>query len=334
MGEQKKVGSGDNAYREKYRTWADDATDFMLQWYVDYQKNKPATFRWKQQHHHLCAEALNARFGIGATRHQVYRHFRAFKEKWGWISKAMAKSGNGFDAASRKFNIPYSEKSPSKLGTGKYNYLTRPIKFFDLMEELFGESPCATGALAVDQGNLDAEDDRSESGSDDSFTAEDGEIDSDTIARTSPPVAYSNAHISLPLPVEDIITYSRAPAVGCSSGMKRKNKKSPMKKHRKEKAKRAKALENDKIAKSIVMLANSIASSVPAPTDPYANLWERIEDIPFPPRDKVDIASFLSKPEQVHLRNYLNAASDQSFGTWVTDYLGAKYGYSGGYTDQ
>ncbi|KAF8772886.1 hypothetical protein HU200_005279 [Digitaria exilis] len=164
------------------------------------------------------------------------------------------------------------------------------------MEELFGESPRATGSLAVDQGNLDAEDDRSESGSDDSFTAED--------------------------------------AVGCSPGMKRKNKKSPMKKHRKEKAKRAKALENDKIAKSIVMLADSIASSVPAPTDPYANLWKRIEDIPFPPWDKVDIASFLSKPEQVHLRNYLNDASDQSFGTWVTDYLGAKYGCSGGYTDQ
>ncbi|CAD6236052.1 unnamed protein product [Miscanthus lutarioriparius] len=64
-------------------------------------------------------------------------------------------------------------------------------------------------------------------------------------------------------------------------------------------------------------------------TDPYADLWKRIEDIPFPPRDKVDIATYLSKPEQVHLRNYLNAASDQSFGTWVTDYLGAKYRVTG-----
>jgi hypothetical protein len=35
--------------------------------------------------------------------------------------------------------------------------------------------------------------------------------------------------------------------------------------------------------------------------------------------------TYLSKPEQVHLQNYLNAASDQSFGTWVTNYLGAKY---------
>jgi uncharacterized Zn-finger protein len=51
------------------------------------------------------------------------------------------------------------------------------------------------------------------------------------------------------------------------------------------------------------MLAKSIASSYSATTDPYANLWKRIEDIPFPPRDKVDIAMYFSKPEQVYLRN-------------------------------
>ena len=107
--------------------------------------------------------------------------------------------------------------------------------------------------------------------------------------------------------------------------------KSPINTLRKDKARRAKALENDKIAESIVMLANSVASSGLAPADPYANLWKRIEDIPFPPQDKVDIPSFLSKPEQVYLCNYLNAASDQSFGTWVTDYLGAKYGATRGY---
>ncbi|PUZ51232.1 hypothetical protein GQ55_6G165300 [Panicum hallii var. hallii] len=270
-----KVGSADVVYREKYKTLTDDSTEFMLQWYVDYQKDKPATFRWKQHHHHLCAEALNARFGIGATRHQ--------------------------------FNLPYSKKSPSKLGTLKYNYLTRPIKFFQLMEELFGESGQANGSLTIDQYTSDAEDDRSETETDDTFTVEHGENDSDTIAR------------------------SNSPDLAFSSGLKHKNTKSPMKKLRKHKEKRANALENDKIASSIVMLANSVASSAPAPADPYANLWKRIEDIPFPPRDKVDIATFLSKPEQMYLRNYLNAASDQSFGTWVTDYLGAKYSASGGY---
>jgi hypothetical protein len=175
------------------------------------------------------------------------------------------------------------------------------------MEEPFGESDQANGFLAIDQYISDAEDDRSETETDDSFTVEHGENDSDTIAR------------------------SNSPDLAFSSGLKHKNMKSPMKKLRKHKEKRANALENDKIASSIVMLANSVTSSAPAPADPYATLWKRIEDIPFPPRDKVDIATFLSKPEQMYLRNYLNAASGQSFGTWVTDYLGAKYGASGGY---
>lgn len=190
------------------------------------------------------------------------------------------------------------------------------------MEELFGDSSKATGSLAVDQRTLDAEDDRSDSESDDSFVAEPVENDSDTITHTSPPVADNIAHSNVP------------PVVGFSSGMKRKNMKSPMKKHRKHKAKRAKALENDKIATSIVMLANSLASSGPAPPDPYANLWKRIEDIPFPAQDKVDIASLVSKPEQVYLRNYLNAASDESFAAWVTSYLGAKYGSGGDCADE
>ncbi|RCV46095.1 hypothetical protein SETIT_9G504900v2 [Setaria italica] len=315
MGKQNKIGSTDVIYREKYITWTDDTTEFMLQWYVDYQKDKPATFRWNKHHHHLCAEALNATFGIGATRHQVYRHFRAFKEKWNWISHAMAKSGSV-----RCWYIFSSVKNYTR----KYNYLTRPIKFFHLMEELFGESAQANEFLAVDQNTLDVEDCKSESGSDDSFTAEHIENDSDTIARSSPAVVETIAHSSPP--VKHTIACSSPQAVGFSSGMKRKNMKSPMKKHRKDKPKHAKALENDPIAGSIVMLAKSIA----APSDPYANLWKHIEDIPFPPRDKVDITSFLSKPEQVYLRNCLNAASDQSFGTWVTDYLGAKYSTSGG----
>ncbi|WVZ83569.1 hypothetical protein U9M48_030701 [Paspalum notatum var. saurae] len=296
-------------------------------WYIDYQKDKPATFGWKQQHHHQCAEALNARFGIGTNRNQVHRHCRQFKrfgigtnrnqvhrhcrqfkEKWNWIKEALGKSGNGFDAAACKFNIPYFEKSPSKLGTAKYNYLTRPIKFFGLMKELFGASVKANGSLAIDQSTLDAEDGTDESGSDQSFTAEYGEAEH----------GENNS---------DTIAGSRTLLFGSISSMKRKNMKVSVKKHTKDKAKRARPLKDDEIAASIVMLANSIASSGAAPTDPY----KRIEDIPFPPRDKVDIAAHLSKPEQVYLCNYLNAASDESFGTWVIDYLGDKYGDSIGY---
>nr|CCI55357.1 PH01B035L11.2 [Phyllostachys edulis] len=115
---------------------------------------KPTTFKWKKQHHLQCAEALNGKFGIGATRNQVDRHFRSCKEKWNWIHTTMGKSGFGFDAAAYKFNIDPSEKDPKKLGTMKYNYLTRPIKFFHLLEELFVDSAQADGSLALDQSTV------------------------------------------------------------------------------------------------------------------------------------------------------------------------------------
>lgn len=119
MGKQNKDVGANVGSRQKYQTWADDSTEFMLQWYIDCQKDKPASFKWKQQHHHMCSEALNARFGIGTTRQQVHRHFRAFKERWNWIKQSMDRSGYGFDAALCKFNIHYSEKSPSKLGVSQ-----------------------------------------------------------------------------------------------------------------------------------------------------------------------------------------------------------------------
>jgi hypothetical protein len=79
------------------------------------------------------------------------------------------------------------------------------------MEELFGESTKANRSLAIDQCTVDAEDDNIESVSDEPYTPEHAENDSDIIVRSSPPL------------------------VGSSLGMKRKNKKSPGKKHLKDK---------------------------------------------------------------------------------------------------
>ena len=117
------------------------------------------------------------------------------------------------------------------------------------MEELFREPAKANGSLAIDQCTVDAEDDNNNgSGSDEAYTPEHAENDSDTIAPRCPPL------------------------VGSSFSIKRKNKKSPWKKHVKDKAKRARATGDDEIAASIAMLAKSIASSYSATTDPYANL--------------------------------------------------------------
>ena len=35
-GKEKKDGNAHAGSRQKYKTWTDDSTEFMLQWYIDY----------------------------------------------------------------------------------------------------------------------------------------------------------------------------------------------------------------------------------------------------------------------------------------------------------
>ncbi|KAM0913261.1 hypothetical protein ACQ4PT_012277 [Festuca glaucescens] len=145
----------------KYITWTDEATKFMLDWYIDLHRDKPATFKFKKQHHLQCADALNGKFSLGATQNQVDRHYRSYKEKWSW-----------------KTTI---------------NYLTRPIRFFHELEELFSDQSQADGSLAIDQTTVNVDD-----GNDDNkdvlehggypIPVDSDEADSDIIGRLSPKV--------------------------------------------------------------------------------------------------------------------------------------------------
>ena len=73
MGKQKIIAKSeeDSNSREKCITWSEEATKYMLEWYIDIWKDKPATFKFKKQHHLQCAYALNAKFVLGATQNQV-----------------------------------------------------------------------------------------------------------------------------------------------------------------------------------------------------------------------------------------------------------------------
>ncbi|BAS87617.1 uncharacterized protein [Oryza sativa Japonica Group] len=318
MGNRTEDNSKEGGSREKYITWSDDATQFMLEWYISLRKDKPTTFKWRKQHHQQCATALNDKLGLRVNRSQVHWHFRLCKEKCSWICAALGKSGYGFDATSCKFNIDPSEKEANKLGTTKYNYLTKPIKFFHLFEELFVGCSKADGSLAMDQFTANTSSDSDGSGSikeleEYTFPLQDGGNDSDTIPRYSPTTDAT------------------------SSGQKRKFVKSPTKKIVKHKTSRHKAEEDELIA-SILRLANSLASAqsvasveVPSVGDPNASIWKRIEDLTIPASDKIELAIFLTKPEQECFRSYLRVASDESFQAWVIDYFGRKCATDGGY---
>lgn len=196
--------------------------------------------------------------------------------------------------------------------------MTKPIKFFHLFEELFVGCSKADGSLAMDQFTANTSSDSDGSGSikeleEYTFPLQDGGNDSDTIPRYSPTTDAT------------------------SSGQKRKFVKSPTKKIVKHKTSRHKAEEDELIA-SILRLANSLASAqsvasveVPSVGDPNASIWKRIEDLTIPASDKIELAIFLTKPEQECFRSYLRVASDESFQAWVIDYFGRKCATDGGY---
>ncbi|KAL6660182.1 hypothetical protein ACP70R_002304 [Stipagrostis hirtigluma subsp. patula] len=301
----------DYSSREKYITWSDEATKFMLEWYIELRKDKPATFKFKKQHHLQCADAVNAKFALGATQNQVDRHYRSYKEKWGWVRRAMGNSGNGFDATSCKFTLSESEKA--KLSKTTVNYLTRPIRFFHLLEELFSDQSQADGSLAADQTTVNVGDDSDDDGVKEieGYTLagnSDEDADSDTIARLSP----------------------KTDLDGKPSSKRRKREKSPSKKPTKGK------VSNNDMAASIVMLANSLANPPPVPpsvpvqpvvpADPYANLWNRINALTITAKDRLAIVAYLSSPSQEVFRSYLNSSPDSMLNEWVISFFDHQQG--------
>ncbi|PNT68187.1 hypothetical protein BRADI_3g36851v3 [Brachypodium distachyon] len=114
---------------------------------------------------------------------------------------------------------------------------------------------------------------------------------------------------------------------GKPSNKKRKRvTSSPHKKPTKGKANSKSKVRDDEMASSIKRLADSlVAPPVPVqpvpPPDPYANLWKRINALPFTAKDKLEIAAHLSKPDQDVFRSYLNQADDALLSEWVITYF-------------
>uniref|UniRef100_K3YMD7 Myb/SANT-like domain-containing protein n=1 Tax=Setaria italica TaxID=4555 RepID=K3YMD7_SETIT len=100
----------------------------------------------RKAQHMLCADALNKKFVMGVTVGQVDRHYRYHKENWGYISKALRKSGNTFDHTRCLVIISESEKPLQN--DKERRLLSKPIKFYNEMEELF------TGSSADDTDDL------------------------------------------------------------------------------------------------------------------------------------------------------------------------------------
>ncbi|XP_037457972.1 uncharacterized protein LOC119329091 isoform X4 [Triticum dicoccoides] len=123
---------------------------------------------------------------------------------------------------------------------------------------------------------------------------------------------------------------------GNSLNKKRKHvSSSPSKKPTKGKANKKGKISNDDMAASIKKLADSLASPIVSvqpmpPTDPYANLWKRINALTIPAKDKLEIVAYLSKPDQDIFRSYLNYADETILGQWVLSFFEPRFQEDGG----
>jgi hypothetical protein len=119
----------------------------MLGWFIDYIKEQHPGFKIRKPHHFKCAEALNRKFNMRVTGTQVERHLRHYKKNWKFVATALSKSGNTFDTTRSMVIISESEKATLKDRARRL--FSKPIKFFNEIQELFIESS-ADGSLAMD----------------------------------------------------------------------------------------------------------------------------------------------------------------------------------------
>ncbi|KAM0891937.1 hypothetical protein ACQ4PT_026099 [Festuca glaucescens] len=194
--------------------------------------------------------------------------------------------------------------------------------FFHELEELFSDQSQADGSLAIDQTTVNVDD---------------GNDDNEDVVE----------HESYPIPVDsdeadsDIIGHLSPKVELDGNPLNKKRKRvtsSPSKNPTKGKANNKGKVSNDDIAASIKKLADSLASPIipvqpMPPLDPYANLWKRTNSLTITAKDKFEIATHLSKPDQDVFRSYLNYADDAVLQQWVISYFETKFhnvGHDGG----
>ncbi|CAN6284483.1 unnamed protein product [Urochloa humidicola] len=302
---------GDGPSRERTINWDDGQTKFMLDWCIDYMKKQHAGFKFKKQHHVKCADALNKEFAMGVTVAQVDRHFRHYKENWKYVSKALSNSGNVFDSTRCMVTISESEKA--NLNDRARRLLSKPIKFFYEMQELFMGTN-ANGSLAIDQDTCMNDCDGSES--------DDSQGLNDMSGYALPEDLTGDDSDTLPSPI------SNKPGGESSSqvGTKRpRGSKSPSKKPKKPKSRFAESTEQ--LNSTLVSLQKFLSAPAPQmlqPPNPHASLWERLEAMTITTDDKITVAQYLSHKDREGLRDFLSISSDTTLQTWVYKFLTAE----------
>lgn len=196
--------------------------------------------------------------------------------------------------------------------------LSKPIKFFNEMKELFSGSS-ANGSLAMDQNTCMDNSDGS---------------DSDEPRELFDLNTYTQSEDQLGEDSDTLPTPTRDAAVGnSSSGTSRAGKKFPRgsKSPTKKPKKRSRLAQcNDEITATMKSLRDTLVGTAPPQmpqlSDPHAALWQKLEAIPMTPDQRVLVGEHLSTKENKGKRGWLCNASADTLHAWVFKFLCEKEG--------
>jgi hypothetical protein len=194
--------------------------------------------------------------------------------------------------------------------------LSKPIKFFNEMQELFSNSS-ADGSLAMDSfGCMNDKADSDESNDFNemsSYAAPEDVLAEDSDTLPSP----------LQMPPEPSLSGDKASS---SSGIKRRLGKAHVNSGMKPKKPKTRTWQAaDDISSTLQALKEALTTTPPPPppptSDPHAALWERLEGITRTTDLKVTVGTFLDSKDQKGLRGFLCGSSEKTFQSWVYKFL-------------
>jgi hypothetical protein len=200
--------------------------------------------------------------------------------------------------------------------------LTKPIKFYEEMQELFTGSS-ADGSLAMDQNTcMDVSDDS------DSDSREMHDLN----GYTPPEDPLGDDSDTIPTPITNATGENNYPSNYTRSGIKR-SRGNPMCTVSTKKASKYKSRlveSNDEITATMKSLRDTLVATAPPHisqlVDPHATLWQRLETIPLTPDQRIIVGEHLSSKENEVKRSWLCNASDGTLHAWVFKFLCEKEG--------
>ncbi|KQJ82139.1 hypothetical protein BRADI_5g06624v3, partial [Brachypodium distachyon] len=286
--------------RAKPIHWPPALSEFVLDWYIEKRMEMPAKTVFKKLHHTACTKVVNEKYESTYTVDQVHRHYRRHKETWSLVTC-------------------HKDQMVNDRGI-----VTKPIQFFDKLQELFSGSS-ADGTFMHDPSTA--------ADSDNECDTQENINDMSAYAETKCPDGEdSNKLESDSDDCKEVAAVAAANVGGLKpnkKNFKRPGKQKASQSNKKTKSPAAACDDNDMdvmLTSTLVGIKENLTKPIqtlppPLPPDPNAPLWNMLKNIASPSDDKMAVGMYLCKPELQVQRNFLMAMGEEYHERWVLNHF-------------